>query len=635
MNEEIFDRLERVLPGYEKRDSQVRLSRLVAQALRNKQHAALEAPTGVGKSLAYLIGAYEEARRSRVVISTNSLTLQSQLMKKDVPLFNKALNENERVRVAVLKGRSHYVCLERLNFYYDKHKEKEPMYARLWDLANDRIGEDEQYDFLVPSEVWAKVTCDSNTCLRDHCPFFVGCFYYQAKLAATQANFIIVNHHLFLLDRQIRSLSGRALLPDYDFAILDEAHEIQDIASDVFGKRLTLGRVKHLLFDILNYQGRGLLAYWRDIDLFKGSYGLLRDEILELSEDFFSNIKIRAKSLVDRDCFPDSTLLFEKFEALSVLLSELTCETEIESRMLDRTMDRVLELCRDFREIINLEDQDKKVYYAKKQDDRVDLFATPIVVSDLLDYYVWCLPSVICLSATLASGNDFSYFVRETGFRGVTEVFASPFNFREQVCRYITDVPYITSYDEESRKIYEDGIVSEIRRLLIRTGGRTLVLFTNRDMMKRAYEVLKDMRFGTSEIMCQGEQYPRDEMIRIFKEDEQSVILGLDSFWQGIDVKGNALFQVIIVKLPFEHPSDPVVSARTQRYGSQSFIQYSVPKAIIQFKQGFGRLIRSKTDRGILAILDSRVKTTRWGSKFLNAIPLCSELDKDLKPKKV
>jgi ATP-dependent DNA helicase DinG len=635
MNEEIFDRLERVLPGYEKRDSQVRLSKLVALALQNKQHAAFEAPTGVGKSLAYLVGAYEEARRSRVVISTNSLTLQSQLMKKDVPLFNKALRDDERVRVAVLKGRTHYVCLERLKFYYDKNKEKE-IYVELWDLANDQIGEDEQYNFLVPSDIWAKVTCDSNSCLRDQCAFFTSCFYYRAKLAATQANFVIVNHHLFLLDRQIRSLSGRALLPDYDFAVLDEAHEIQDIASDVFGKKLTLGRVRRLLFDILNYQGRGLLAYWQDIDLFKGTYGLLRDEILELADEFFSNIKIRAKSLIDRDCFPDSPLLLEKFEELSVLLSELTCDTEVESRMQSRTMDRVLELCRDFREIINLEDQAKKVYYAKRQDDRVDLFATPIVVSDLLDYYVWCLPSVVCLSATLASsGSDFSYFIRETGFRGITEVFASPFNFREQVCRYITNLPYISSYGETDRKIYEEGITSEIKRLLIRTGGRALVLFTNRDMMKRIYEVLGDMKFGNSEIMCQGEQYPRDEMIRIFKEDEQSVIFGLDSFWQGIDVKGNALFQVILVKLPFEHPDDPVISARTQRYGSQSFIQYSVPKAIIQFKQGFGRLIRSKTDRGIFSILDSRVKTTRWGSKFLNALPLCSELDKDLKPKRV
>jgi ATP-dependent DNA helicase DinG len=636
MIEEIFRKLSSVLPGYESRESQVRLAHLVSEAMRNRQHAAFEAPTGVGKSLAYLAGSLPQARQKRVLISTNSLTLQSQLLQKDVPLLNLALDL--KVRATTLKGRTHYICLERLDHYYNKYRDKEPMFGKLHDLAIDKnIGEDEQYDFLVPSEVWTKVICESHSCLREQCSHFANCFYYLAKQEAERSNFVIVNHHLFLLDRQIRQSIGKSILPDYECVVLDEAHEIQDIASDVFGKKLTLGRVKRLLHDILSFQGQGVLARFRKIDTVKGAFGFVRDEILELSEEFFRNVKPTIRtSLLELSSFPDSSLLIEKFQEVANLLSDLPATDEVEYRLQSRAIDRVLELIRDFQEITTLADREKKVYYADVRNDRVDLFATPIVVSDLLKFFVWeSISSVVCTSATLAAAGDFLYFQRETGFYGHTGIFESPFNFRNQVCRYISDVPYNTTYERESTKRYEQDITREIERLLNRTGGRALVLFTNRETMLRVYDSLKHMRFGKSEIMCQGNQIPRDEMIKRFKEDEQSVIFGLKSFSQGIDVKGRALSQVIIVKLPFDHIDDPVVNARIQRCGSRAFMDYSVPKAIIQFKQSFGRLIRSKSDYGIFSILDSRVKTSRWGSRFLNSIPLCSELDQNLKVRKI
>ena len=622
-------------PDYEYRPGQVAMAEAVADALANKHHLLVEAGTGTGKTLAYLVPAI--ATGKRVIVSTGTKNLQEQLFNKDIPFLQKALPK--KFKAMYLKGRSNYVCLLRL-----KRAESQPVLQGLdevdqFDMVRNWAYESQTGDRAelveLPDNVsfWRHIDARSDICIGQKCPDFDACYITKARQQAIESEIIIVNHHLFFADLALRDKEWGQVLPDYHAVIFDEAHQIEDIAAQYFGSSVSNYQVDDLLNDISRLAiadpdaareitkvsarvSQRAESFWQNF--MGGDYGLTISGLSGGEGRFVIRPQMFVR--VNRNGQEDWSPAGERFQSLRQTLDRLSAElTGVKNAPpeMEAIQRRVEQLKFDL-DFIVLQGDDTFVNWCERRGRGVFLQATPIDASGILnDRLFGEIESIVMTSATLTTANSFGFIRKRLGVDQASELIAeSNYDYSSQSLLYLP--PKMPDPRDAG---YAEAAANEIVKLLNASQGRAFVLCTSNVQMKALREMVEyRIEFP---VLMQGEG-SRSGILDRFRETPNAVLFATASFWQGVDVRGEALSCVIIDKLPFAVPSDPVVAAR-QRYldnhGGNSFADYSVPQAVISLKQGLGRLIRSATDRGVLSILDPRIVTKGYGQNFLKSLP--------------
>jgi ATP-dependent DNA helicase DinG len=588
--------LEQRLEDYEHRPSQVRMAHAIHRALEEQNHVLIEAGTGTGKTLAYLLPALIHGRR--ILVSTGTKTLQDQIFYKDIPLLESVIGRP--IRAAYLKGRNNYLCRLKLETLHSEGLFA-PRELRTFQSILDWAQETETGDRAElgsigdESELWSRMDARRDRCLGSKCKDYERCFLTLVRQKAMEADIVIVNHHLFFADLAIRKSDVAAILPDYSAVIFDEAHDLEDIATDYFGFHVSNYRLAEFLHDAKKMEVDVDLV-GRASDRFFNGFALLRDGRHPIPELDGIDGLIGALQDARRDIKQKKDFSGE-YEALARRSGEIQSELEV------------------FRN----GDLENYVSWIERRDRGIFLEACPIDVSGMLSERLFTrVPTCVLTSATLTVADSFEYIRTRIGFTEGRELsLATEFNVRKQALLYIPNG--MPDYRHPS---YLERAAEEIRLVLRASQGRAFVLFTSYRQMQTLYEILSgDLPYPC---LVQGKGGGKSRLLEEFKMTKNAVLFATSSFWQGVDVKGEALSAVIIDKLPFQVPSDPLVAARTahiQRAGGNAFSEYQVPNAILRLKQGFGRLIRSTTDRGILAVLDNRLSTKSYGRIFMQSLP--------------
>ena len=609
--------------AYEHRPQQLLMAGAVEKALASKAHLIVEAGTGVGKSLAYLVPAVLWAREenSRVVVATYTKALQQQLVQKDLPFLKKVLGD---FRYALCVGGENYLCLRRfdqlrMGDLYEENEREALNRLFAWSTGT-RTGLRSELEVEPSPALWAKACRQADLCFGKDCSFHRDCYYLKTKVIEQQAHILVANHHLFFADMA----TGGNVLPQYKAVIFDEAHQIEGVATDYLGVELTNFSVRYLLDALLSQRTRkGLLTRLMiqsgDVQVVRGMVEGLR----VISDNFFLNLhpilhKDPALRIRQRNIVPD--ILSAPLADLKDALLDLDAETHEEELEIKAFAGRAQSMSSAVR--INLEQSAEGfVYWAERENMRYRLVASPIDVAGMLRENLFGkTQSAVLTSATLSAAGSFAYIRNRLGLDAPAELLLdSPFNFEQQALLYISP-----GLDDQQAGGYQERFDAELHAVLSITKGRTLVLFTSYGQLRKSAEA---MRRDLPElgVLCQGEM-PAYRLIEQFKAVPHAVLFGTASFWQGIDVPGDALQCVVIAKLPFAVPDEPIIEARMERL-KNPFREFQIPQATLLFRQGFGRLIRTKTDRGAVAVLDSRIMTKNYGSSFLKSIPKCRITD--------
>jgi ATP-dependent DNA helicase DinG len=598
--------LSRRLEGYEPRSSQERMAALVSEALENHHHALVEAGTGTGKTLAYLVPAILHGRR--LMVSTGTRALQDQIFYKDIPLLEDILDQP--INATYLKGRMNYVCRARLRvsaeegeaglFQYPDRNRLERI--RAWARTTE-TGDRAELDFIADDDpLWGDIDARRDRCTGSRCEDFEDCFLTRMRRKAMESDVVIVNHHLFFADLAIRESDMARILPDYSAVIFDEAHELEDIATGYFGFHVSNYRLQELVLDTRTW------ASAREDARSLGLHPLER-----ATEAFFGPLQTLAEG---RHRLPSLNGIDDLIGTLDTLSDTLKgfADPDSPAAQLGRRAGEISFELHVFRNPT----ADNYVSWLEKRGRGVFLETCPVDVAPLLKEALFDrVPTCILTSATLTVGGTAEYIRSRLGIDdAVTETLETEFHFAEQAALYIPkDLPDYRSPD------FTPKAAREISRLLEISKGRAFVLFTSYRQMEACYaELSGNLPYP---MLLQGSA-SRPRLLDAFRGQANAVLFATSSFWQGIDVRGDTLSCVIIDKLPFQVPSDPLVEARIRRMeaqGGRAFPDFQVPAAILRLKQGLGRLIRSRTDRGILAVLDSRLRTRGYGRVFLSSLP--------------
>jgi ATP-dependent DNA helicase DinG len=584
------------LDDYEFRPSQVRMAHAVHRALEEQNHVIIEAGTGTGKTLAYLLPALLHGRR--ILVSTGTKTLQDQIFYKDIPLLESVLGRP--IRAAYLKGRNNYLCRLKMETLHAEGsfslRELKSFKAIIDWAAETETGDRAELGSVGDdSDLWSRMDARRDRCLGTKCKDYERCFLTLVRQKAMEADIVVVNHHLFFADLSIRKSDVPAILPDYSAVIFDEAHELEDIATDYFGFHISNFRLAEFVHDANKLEADVELVS-RASDRFFNGFALLRDgrhpvPKLEGIESLIGALQDARRSIKQVKDFSG------EYEALARRAGELEAE---------------LEIFRSGR-------LENYVSWIERRDRGIFLEACPVDVSGMLQEKLFTrVPTCVLTSATLTVGDSFGYMRERLGLNEARELsLATEFNVQKQALLYIPK-----SMPDYRHPSYVERAANEIRLVLRASTGRAFVLFTSYRQMETLYqELVDDLPFPC---MIQGKGGGKSRLLEEFKMTPNAVLFATASFWQGVDVKGEALSAVIIDKLPFQVPSDPLVAARSaciQRQGGNAFSEYHVPTAILRLKQGLGRLIRSTTDRGILAVLDNRLSTKSYGRLFMDSLP--------------
>jgi ATP-dependent DNA helicase DinG len=617
-------RLAHTLPDYEDRREQQAMANAVARALDIGRPLIVEAGTGTGKTLAYLVPALLSGKR--VVVSTGTRALQDQIARHDVPLLRAMLARP--FEAVVVKGVANYACRRRL-LELQRRRPGDATVAALVDWADETVtGDRAEVEWLgEDAAVWTEATTTPDARVGSRCPHFDRCFVTRARNAAESAQLVLVNHSLYLSDRALRR-AGARILPDHDAVIFDEAHQLGDIATEHFGARVSTARLAQLIHD-------GRVA-------FAGA----SDEASTLGHDAAATVERAAASLFatirtiiaigERVPLPEGVFHHEgrrdAWFALDSALEELACHADSGSepgpddaaeavhgsRVALSGLARRAREIRDDLAMIAEQHGPGRVYWAELRAASTTLASTPVDVAALLRTHVITAgPTPIFTSATLATtGADFRYARTRLGLDEADELaLASPFDYARQALLYVPrDLP------EPAHDTFSASVATRMLELLELTEGRAFLLFTSRRALRDASNLLTEMPYPR---LVQGDA-PKATLIDRFRSTPNAVLLGTSSFWEGVDVPGDALSLVVIDKLPFEPPTDPLVAARAKmcaETGADPFDTLHLPQAAIALKQGFGRLIRRRDDRGIVAILDGRIVTRGYGRTLLAALP--------------
>lgn len=666
----------------------------VLNSYNKNQIALIEAGTGCGKSMAYLIPAllFAAQHQERTVISTNTINLQEQLLEKDIPILSRALNVD--LKTVLVKGMSNYICLRKLEdameerLLYPENERKD-----LEMLANqiDKLKEGSRHELKVLPQpaTWEKVGAENDTCTGNECPHFQKCFFFQARKEVQDAQILIVNHHLLFADLSIRASlpdnQGTSLLPAYSRLIIDEAHHIEDIATDYFAKKVNRLQMLKTVSRLLADKGASKLPTLKDkigkhylhgypsdvqsiinrlsIDL----PGVRKELLLQMNESFIhlTDFLKSHERLDDETKFrfrerhaeapnwkdnvnPSMKKLIEGMIKLDQSLKAL--EGDIEQLKNDKLNDITKSVRFEIRALamrlsgyaLTLEGMIQPEI-PKNQVRWIEhsawgaLTNTGIVDAslDLSNLFVQHLFSkfktVVLSSATLTTNNKFDYFRERFGLnaeeiksRVKQSLYLSPFNYQEQALLAIpNDLPPPASPD------FIKAVAKCVLEILVTTRGGAFILFTSYSMLIKCYDLLKDDLIKLKLTLLKQGEMSRKELIANFTANRYGVLFGTDSFWEGVDVAGDKLRAVIIVKLPFKVPSEPIIQARMEKLeaeGKDPFMDYSIPQAIVKFKQGFGRLIRGRKDRGAIIVLDSRLTNKNYGKLFISSLPKCQEI---------
>jgi ATP-dependent DNA helicase DinG len=597
--------LEQRLGDYEFRPSQIRMAEAVYEALDGQSHAIIEAGTGTGKTLAYLLPALLHGQR--ILVSTGTKTLQDQIFYKDIPLLERILDRP--IRSAYLKGRNNYLCRLKLE---SAHAEGlfSPKELRVFRKIIDwsqvtETGDSAELGTDIDGELWSRLDARRDRCLGTKCQDYDRCFLTLMRQKAMESDIVIVNHHLFFADLSIRRSDMGGILPDYSAVIFDEAHELEEVATEYFGFHVSNFRISELVGDAKRLSDRSEV----EMDDLSG--------VQRASDRFFGALALMTEGRHPIRNFRElegmDALIGSLHEARHTLKKQKDFSGEWES--LERRAGEIageLEVFRDGA-------LENYVSWIERRGRGLFLEACPVDVSGLLRERLFeRVPACVLTSATLTVAESFGYFRQRIGMEVCRELtLSSEFDVRSQTMLYVPR--RLPDYRHPS---YLNRAVEEIKNILNASRGRAFVLFTSYQQMMAAYEVVsQDARWPC---LVQTRSAGKSRLLEEFKITPSAVLFATSSFWQGVDVKGEALSAVIIDKLPFQVPTDPLVSARmarVEREGGSPFSDYQLPHAILRLKQGLGRLIRSKSDRGVLAILDNRLSTKGYGKLFMASLP--------------
>ena len=664
------------MPGFEWRDTQQVLMERIYAAFSGAYHLLVEAGTGTGKSLAYLIPAFYWARQSneKIMIGTHTIQLQEQLFSRDIPMLQKIFGRD--ITVSLFKGRNNYLCLRKFELSladqaidnYDVLLTKGQILTWLTDTTTGDVEE-----LNLPSggqAYWRQVQSDANSCLNRACPWFSRCFYHQARQKAQQAEIIITNHSLMLTDVR----ADQRILPAYSYAIIDEAHHFEDVASHHLGESVYSLQLDGLFTGLYSDKGSGLIEKLnKEIDqtelnlngkkeqLTMSVFDITeaREQVKQMFQKLF-NWGIRTAKegtetgrLVRR--FDSEHWLAQAPKTLVMSIEEAIESIDVLEKSLGKVFEdlhQAEELTYSLRGLLTdlhgalrdiqgqknllrqllLEQNMERIYWmeldARSTRKAVRINMVPMDVAPLLQEHFFAKKeSVVLTSATLSVNQSFSYVVKRMGLqveKVETEIHDSPFDYQKQALLCVpADLPALNAQNEEQ---FIEKITDALVQTAIATNGRMLVLFTSHQMLRRVYEGMKDRL--TSEGFCllgHGiDSSSRSKLTKQFKMTPKSVLLGSSSFWEGVDIPGDDLSCLIIVRLPFWPPTHPVVEARSEhikRNKGNPFMELSIPQAVIRFKQGFGRLVRSRTDRGVILVFDKRLVEARYGKYFIKSLP--------------
>lgn len=666
-------KLNNVLTKYEYRRQQEVMALGITRAFNQGKHLLVEAGTGIGKSFAYLVPSILLALREdeQIIISTNTINLQEQLIAKDIPLLQNFFDLD--CKAVLAKGRGNYLCLRRFNQYQLTSELTDDEVTQLnsleqW-IKSTNSGCLSDLDFKVDNALWSSIASDSRLCLRSKCPNYSYCFFIAARNELQDADIIVSNHHLLFADISLREKGDFAeemvVLPHYQRIVFDEAHNLEEVATRYIGNEISSREIIDAVKFLYNpYKKRGDLLKIRaestalnpelksqlqhkiDQKLIPELQSLLErikasiPKVENFLEQFDTKNKLRLTTEV-RDYQLWAENLAVEFENMLLKLNNLQRELinllellvlgeeelndyEQLTTMLEQKLQIIVETKKLLEKIINFKKEEQMVYWLEKSYNGYSLHSAPLnIAQQLQEQLLSRLETVIFTSATLTVNNSFDFIKKNLGLNSPeNEVLnlGSPFNYSQQL-----RVGIVKDIVSPKNNQFIKQVLTKVKKVLAVMKGRTLLLFNSYYRLNQVYERLNSEldELEIDHLLCQGYK-PRQYLIEQFKRKDKAVLLGTDSFWEGVDLPGAQLSCLIIIKLPFSVPSEPFIEAKLEsieQHGGAAFLDYMLPKAVIKFRQGCGRLIRKQTDQGWILILDKRVINKRYGKLFLRSLP--------------
>lgn len=632
--EDIFaegGRIARSHPTYEPRRGQVTMARAVDDALRSKHTLVAQAGTGLGKTFAYLVPAVLFALREnkRVVVSTRTIGLQEQIFKKDIPFLQSALGPEHAFLAVLAKGRNNFLCRRKMDSLrsFDRGILTE---SRQVDELREmqravvekklKVGDREELPFQPSGELWPLVSGDGDACLRRMCPYIDICYYYASRRAQSKANIIVVNHALFFADIAIRKdpnfSAEQAVLEDYAAVVFDEAHHLEDVATDFFSIRVSLPRLRSTTNTVTSSLKPGGMLYSPQHSARLASLESAVQRLLSEAAKLFATLgaprRLYLQDVVDNT-------VQGPLQDFMATVAELQGgdNSEEQDAFIALLRERLMRINNDLTFVLARQGGEEKfAYWIEALQSEVALVAAPVSLQDDLREHVFArIEAVILASATLSSR-----LLRRIGVDKCHVLkIDSPFDYANHALLYL---PRNAMEPSESQQ-YDEYVAEKVREIVAVTNGRALVLFTSYRSMNNVSALLSDLKEQGFTLLKQGEE-ARGAIMHKFKTGHKTLLLAVSSYWEGIDVPGEALSCVILVKLPFGVPTEPIVQARCEalvRQGESPFYAYSLPQAVLRLKQGFGRLIRTAADKGVVAVLDDRLQKKAYGKAFLRELP--------------